>query len=541
MFLYSVSNDDTPLAFDWAIHEFPAFFDLKNPCHGNELGKSLYDLSKHGRIIIPSQEPITFIDKDIKLKGLKTIWGRSLYLKSTNTSARACSNIMRMGKIKSAIATFTQNVGGSILFRENELQETLIYSNLFYNLEDARSTQNDWKIMVTDILDTNTEAKCNHLQLLLDPENTDDTSCEKDQQQSCKMGNMTGKHGRIAVGNNNNRYSKRFFMDLNFPLDYLESSRSLFVVIYWRNSNKVMTCAKIAPLSSKEVKAHFDADGVKGDITLKQNYKIDPTIVTIKLDNLRGRGKHLYIHQYPIIQKQIKDDNLCAKIGDRYNPFGIDPAEQAQNTNDQFEVGDLSGKHGPLSSIQDIQTYFNSYIDFNLPLFGTYSVVGRSIAIHKENGEKWICANIGYPGKTIIAKATFHYPVVGSIIFRQLADEPFSDTTVSGELFYSDGKLNVTRNHLWRVHSTPIGQDFYNWTKRCSSSEDNYNPFGINTGRTYNAQCSPDNQLRCQLGDLFLKYKRIDINYYSSNESTYFFYTDSLLPLTGLVSVININ
>ena len=307
---------------------------------------------------------------------------------------------------------------------------------------------------------------------------------------------------------------------MHLSLDYLESSRNLFVIIYWKNqNNKIMTCAKITPLQSKEVRAHFDSDGVKGDIMLKQNYKIDPTIMTIKLDNLRGRGRYYYIHQFPIAQKQTKNDDLCGQVGDRYNPFNIDSSQNLttttttttmiQDTNDQYEVGDLSGKHGTLSQIQDIQTYFNSHIDFNLPLFGVHSVVGRSIVIHKSDGQRWICANIAYPGQTIIAKATFYYPIVGSIIFRQQIDEPLTETTVLGELFYADGNQNITRNHPWRIHVNNIGIDFYNWTKRCMSSGENYNPFSIQTGRSYQSQCSLENQLRCQVGDLFLKSKKI--------------------------------
>nr|XP_027206305.1 uncharacterized protein LOC113799809 [Dermatophagoides pteronyssinus] len=548
VYLYSPSGHHETQQFDWAIHEFPAFFDLKNPCQATELGKSLYDLSRHGRITIPNSgsQTLSFIDKNLRLKGPQTIWGRSIYLKSTNTSVRACSNIMTTNKIKTAIATFTENVAGTILFRENEQQETIIFSNLYYNIDEYRSgSRNDWKIMVTDILDSNDHTKCNQLQILLDPDNTPDSLCSTDDQRNCKIGDLSAKHGQIVVGNNNNRYSKKFFIDMHLPLDYLESSRNLFVIIYWKNqNNKIMTCAKITPLQSKEVRAHFDSDGVKGDIMLKQNYKIDPTIMTIKLDNLRGRGRYYYIHQFPIVQKQTKNDDLCGQVGDRYNPFNIDSSQNLttttiQDTNDQYEVGDLSGKHGTLSQIQDIQTYFNSHIDFNLPLFGVHSVVGRSIVIHKSDGQRWICANIAYPGQTIIAKATFYYPIVGSIIFRQQIDEPLTETTVLGELFYADGNQNITRNHPWRIHVNNIGIDFYNWTKRCMSSGENYNPFSIQTGRSYQSQCSLENQLRCQVGDLFLKSKKIDINHYLSNERTAFFYTDTLLPLSGKYSILS--
>ncbi|UXI20114.1 hypothetical protein NH340_JMT06057 [Sarcoptes scabiei] len=543
--------------FDWAIHEFPVFFDIKNPCQATELGKSLYDLSRHGQIVLPNPngKSLTFIDKNLSLQGLKTIWGRSLYLKSTNTSSRACSNIMTTGKIKTALATFTENISGTILFRENELQETMIFTNLFYNIDEYRSgSRNDWKIMVTDIIDSNRDLiRCDQLQILLDSEDTPDSLCSLSNHRDCKMGDLNAKNGQILIGSNNNRYSKRFFLDQHLSLDYLESiSRNLYVVINWKNSNKIMSCAKISLLPAKEVKAHFNSDGVKGEITLKQNYKIDPTIVTIKLDNLRGRGKFLSIHQYPIQQQQTKDDDVCSNVGDRFNPFLIESKQNQSDhsfnrfdvdasfidTNDQFEVGDLSGKHGHLSQFQDLQTYFNSHIDFNLPLFGVHSVVGRSIVIHNVDGDRWICSNIGYPERSIIAKATFYYPIVGSIIFQQSEIDPFSETTVFGELFYADGSGNVTTNHAWRVHMMPIGHDFYNWTRRCFSAGDVYNPFEISTGRQYSTQCFNENQLRCQVGDLSIKSKRLEINQFFSNRSTFFFYTDTLLPLSGKFSII---
>lgn len=537
-------NEGFPQQYDWALHEFPVFFDLKNPCQATELGKSVYDFSRqHGPILISSPDEhvsLTFTDSNLNLKGIKTIWGRSLYLKSTNTSARACTNIMSLGKTQTAIAKFTQNIAGTILFRYNELQETMIFTNLFYTLEEYRSgSRNDWRLMVTDILDTNTYFKCNHLQLLFDPDNLDDSSCSTSEQHNCKMGDMSRKHGQILVGNNNNRYSKKFFIDVNFSFDYLGSNRKLFVVINEKNSNKVLSCAEIVLLKPKEVKSHFDSDGVKGDFHFKQNYKTDPTIITVKLDNLRGRGKFYHIHEFPFSQRQSKNENLCSKesVGNHHNPFGIEKKLlPLMGTNDQYEVGDLSGKHGTLSESQDSQTYFNSHIDFNLPLFGPQSIIGRSIVIHNGNGNRWICANIAYPQKTIFAKATFHFAINGEINFRQEEEDPFGDTTVFGELVYSDRGNNITHNHIWRIHQNPAGLDFYNWTRRCLSSGDSYNPFAITPGRTYNSQCSPENHLRCQVGDLYMKYKKIDINAYPLNESTKFFYVDSLLPLTGPVS-----
>lgn len=57
-----------------------------------------------------------------------------------------------------------------------------------------------------------------------------------------------------------------------------------------------------------------------------------------------------------------------------------------------------------------------SYEDWYLPLFGEYSVVGRSIVIHNndESGSRWVCANIGYPGPVTTAVARFDFFAEGT-------------------------------------------------------------------------------------------------------------------------------
>lgn len=538
-------SEDAVQSFDWAVHEFPVMYDLKNPCHINELGKSIYDLSRvHGQLVVAKLEArvFEFNDSNLQLSGLKTIWGRSIYFRSSNSSSRACTNVMASDeKIKTAVSTFTHNVVGNIIFRENNQHETIIYSNLYF--DDQRSgSKNDWRVMVTDILDTSEHFKCNQLSILLDPDNIDEAMCAQDTPQHCKMGNMVQKHGQMIIGTNNNRYSKRFFVDTNFSLDLLDSNRKVYVVIVEKNTKKILACANIVTVQPKEVKAHFNQDGVKGEFTFKQNYKMDPTIIHIKLSNLRGRGKFYRIHEFPIVQRQSKEDNnLCsaAAVGGRYNPFGSETKlAPAAGTNDQYELGDLSGKHGTFNEAQDMQDYFNIHLDFNLPLFGLHSIVGRSIVINRADGGHWVCANIAHPDKTNIARAVFHYPVVGQIVFRQEEnDNHLAETTIFGQLYHLDAK-NLSAGHVWRIHEYETGRDFYNWTRRCMSTGDTYNPFGVSAGRNYHTQCTPDNQLRCQLGSMYLKHRRIDLNTFYGNESVKFFFTDLMLPLSGPVSVV---
>lgn len=196
--------------------------------------------------MIPAADglPHVFTDSELKLRGSNTIWGRSLLLRSTNTDLRVCTNIATDGDAKTVEATFSAPVAGTVIFRQSELGETTIFANIFHTTEDyTPSTNHEWKILATDILDTSREISrkrkcenlqvgfgfrliyenniyfylvlflyflCLFLQVLFDPNNVDETDCSKSAQNNCKIGEMTKKHGEAAVGATNSRYSKRY-------------------------------------------------------------------------------------------------------------------------------------------------------------------------------------------------------------------------------------------------------------------------------------------------------------------------------------------
>ena len=103
-------------------------------------------------------------------------------------------------------------------------------------------------------------------------------------------------------------------------------------------------------------------------------------------------------------------------------------------TPDQYEVGDLSGKYGVLDTKQSIREVYN---DTNLPLFGTNSIIGRSIVIHKMGrAERWACSSIGWgwdpdEASQVTAIASFHHPdgyAWGYIRFSQVVYKDGSQT-----------------------------------------------------------------------------------------------------------------
>lgn len=355
------------------------------------------------------------------------------------------------------------------------------------------------------------------------------------------MGDLTKKHGMISVGTNNNRYSKLSVVDTNLQISsFLSGSRSLYVVLYEKNNlHRIMSCGEIHEIVPREVKAIFEMDGVKGQIVFSQRYRFDTTIMNVNLHNLMRKGKFFHIHEFPVPPRANKDDNVCSgqSVGAHFNPFKVNSSlspAPGMGTNDQYEIGDLSGKHGTIDNSD--RDHFGIHVDMNLPLFGPNSIIGRSVVIHKPNGDRWICASIGYPNTMVTATATFHYPAVGQVIFRQEKNKPWSETTVFTDLSYSDGSVNNTENHAWHVHINEPGRDFYNWSRRCDSAGPHFNPFTVGVAKY--TQCNPDNPMRCELGDLASKSMKIKISASKGSFQSKLFYTDILLPLSGPHSIV---
>jgi Cu/Zn superoxide dismutase len=558
--VHLISNSQEAQNYSWAIHANPVFYGTKGSCNKVELGKIERKLSdKHGPIIMkPSSSSSSlqgslddsvnhqvFYDPDLKLRGPESIWSRSILLSNTNMKIEeaACSNLYHGGQVKTAEAVFTSGFAGKVIFRENEIGETIMYSNLFHTTSDYRqASKHDWKILVTDVFDTKRHDKCNYLSQLFDPDNNDDRNCNPRNHSSCKIGDLTKKHGQITIGSANNRYSKYFFVDTNLPLSsyVTSSSRQLYLVIYDKSERDVLSCAQLTSVTERQVKAEISMNGVKGFFRFSQRYILDPTVVTISLNNLMGRGKWYHIHEFPVLPKLSENDDQCSdfNIGHRFDPLGITSSPvPGKGTNDQYEIGDLSGKYGPLPDSVS-EHYLAVFVDMNLPLFGSNSIIGRSVVIDTQEGKHWICASIGYPDDVITSEAKFFYPVYGKIIFRQLADSPLSETTVFADLAYSDSSINSSNHHAWNIHVNPTGRDFYNWSRRCNSVGEEYNPFEVGHDVAKNSKCSLENPLRCSVGDLTSKSRRISISAFKGATQAKLFFTDLLLPLSGPASII---
>lgn len=49
-------------------------------------------------------------------------------------------------------------------------------------------------------------------------------------------------------------------------------------------------------------------------------------------------------------------------------------------------------------------------------------------------------------------------------------------------LLHSHGPANNTAEHRWMVHDLPPGKDYFNWTARCVSAGQVFDPYHVSTG-----------------------------------------------------------
>uniref|UniRef100_A0A8C8LQQ6 Superoxide dismutase copper/zinc binding domain-containing protein n=1 Tax=Oncorhynchus tshawytscha TaxID=74940 RepID=A0A8C8LQQ6_ONCTS len=145
-------------------------------------------------------------------------------------------------------------------------------------------------------------------------------------------------------------------------------------------------------MNRKEVSALVNMRGVKGYFLFRQDSPFEVTKLRVNLTNLGSRVGPYHIHHFPTPPMRSPPQTTCSNdnVGGHWNPFGMDTKDPTYpsgpgSTHDRYEVGDLSARHGSLKGKAVMEAVFT---DFNLPLFGQNSIVGRSVVIHQRERER---------------------------------------------------------------------------------------------------------------------------------------------------------
>ena len=235
-----------------------------------------------------------------------------------------------------------------------------------------------------------------------------------------EIGDLSGKYG-VLEGKDS---LKEIYNDTNLPLFGDNSIVGRSIVVHKKVKGERWACASIGwgfdPDEAREIRAiasfHHPNGYAWGYIRFSQVvYRDGSTTDTNILVRLKYPGKtnkdFTSGHKWSVYVNPVGHDASvkffnarCTAAGYRWNPTLIqlaDPNDHGFYTEEcgsdyplRCEVGDLSGRHGPLS------VGGKAYVinDVNLPLSGDWyqSALGKSIVIHTPDGgsDRMACANI---------------------------------------------------------------------------------------------------------------------------------------------------
>ncbi|KAH8040374.1 hypothetical protein HPB51_010154 [Rhipicephalus microplus] len=279
-----------------------------------------------------------------------------------------------------------------------------------------------------------------------------------------------------------------------------------------------------------------------GKAIFHQPSPFEPTLSIVQLENLDYVASALIIGPISIGTA----DKQCPGPAAPYNPAKATNQGHAQvdrassppeghGTADQFAVGDLSGKYGPVAGHRAVYWHL---LDPTLPLSGPESVVGRMLLARGSDGRSLVCANLLPVSSRPLtrARATLDGALRGSITITRTdqTEDPLGDAYVDLGLCWQDGR-NATVDHNWHLHSVPLAPGSFD----CAATKGHYNPHHVDTGPAYGCQCSVHAPLRCEAGDLAGRQGTVSVPNCRTGLARYHF-ADSHVSLSGPTSVIGL-
>ena len=301
-----------------------------------------------------------------------------------------------------------------------------------------------------------------------------------------------------------------------------------------------LACGSLKTVAAAVGRALFAMEGVTGSVTFTQAHASAATTVEVDLAGLQATLSGWHVHVLPLPSGEAAGGVGAVQCsvsgtGGHFDPFGTGRVCTATPglTPDQCEAGDLSGKHGTLAGQTSMRATFT---DPNLPLFGSTSIVGRSVVLHRASDSgRAACATIegSRALKTVVAR--FRGAVVGSVRLQQPVDDAEAETSVLVDLRYQGADAPATAGHGWHVHVQPVASQ-----GDCLSTGGHFNPYGVclDAACNYSASCGGGGrQGFCETGDLAGKHGPLSLASSGEAVGPRSFFTDAQLPLSGPESV----
>ncbi|XP_071978862.1 uncharacterized protein [Engystomops pustulosus] len=292
--------------------------------------------------------------------------------------------------------------------------------------------------------------------------------------------------------------------------------------------NERLACAEVKTITPKEAHAPLSMLGIQGNFTFRQESPFHPTHMTLNLWQLHGQAGHYGIHALPILPHREPQQNVCGRenSGELWDPLDASATISPQGAHSSWPIGNLSGRH---STLEGHDKFLAVLVDWNLPMFGNNSIVGRSVVISRRSGGAWACSTIQLDGETTRATAVFKRGAIGRIMFHQSLDDPYGDLSIYVDMRRASS--NISGGHNWHVHNAPLRTE----SERCDTAGGHFNPYNVPTDESYKDHCTKQDPLRCEAGDYSTKHR--PISFYPASPTRYVF-IDTSSSLNGPDSII---
>ena len=389
-----------------------------------------------------------YSDRFLSLYGVNSIIGRSIVIHFVNGSRLVCANIGYPTSVPESLlySPFRNDFKGEIFFRQHgpDNSTSSVYTSLARVVGGENSIGHDWHVhdRPLDAVGMNCSIAGPHYNPrgvnISDPSySVNCGSINSTLQRNCEIGDLSNKGTPFNVVSGRIR---QFYTDTDLPIlpvvegDNMLSIDNRSIVIHEENrTGPRIACSNLTQYQPLEAISIFNGEqGVTGSIRFYQRSPYDLTRVTVTLRGLQQMANGYHVHEYPVGPASLGSPSKCRAVftGGHWNPTNADITTPGK-TSDQFEIGDLSGKFGGLSGLDEISA---EYTDPNVPLFGPFSVIGRSIVIHEDDqdGTRWVCSDIQRTRQILQIITTFSsLSFSGNVTFSQPADDPYTETTIT--------------------------------------------------------------------------------------------------------------
>ncbi|CAJ1053226.1 hypothetical protein EPR50_G00014820 [Xyrichtys novacula] len=528
-------------------HLNPFNVNTSSPTYPNGPGSShdMYEIgdlsNKHMSLAGKNEVEMSFKDYHLPLFGQNSIVGRSVVIHLLDGSRYACASIGYPGEVVVSRANFHTPVVGDIWFtqlKDNPLSDVSIFTDLAYGDPSMTPTKNhNWHVHVYPISSENDNDanRCSTAGGHWNPfnVNTTDSSyardCDPSRPFSCEVGDLSNKHSTIDLFTNPCKVEgKNFFTDVTSWLpDSGITGRSVVLHEAGRGGPRI-ACANVTMtrVPKASLGTWYGPGMTSGQIQFSQAVPQGPTTINMSLMNLNALAGGYHVHILPIIPGSEEPCSNANILG-HFNPLGVNISnspDPGTGTVDQYEIGDISGKFGLLTNLNELQTV---YMDQNMPLTGPHSIVGRSVVVHYTNGSRLRCANImadtDSDGHMTIAKAVFSGTVNGTVTMRQqMFPDGSSDVTMEVNL------QQMTRQNLSSAFMA-IKRNRVGANGQCNSVGEVFNPFNVPLS---SSSCSAENPRHCAVGEVSGRHGNVSLMMRQ-------LLTDSNIMTTGDNSVVH--